>query len=70
MLGHIEEFNRFRLLLQQALSIQVASGVDDLVSLKMDMVLASLFFPQGRLGKRTRISVETPRQNRSLDQRW
>ena len=45
MLGHIEEFNRFRLLLQQALSIQVASGVDDLVY-KMDMVLASLFSPK------------------------
>jgi len=51
MLGHIEEFNRFRLLLQQALSIQVASGVDDLVS-KMDMALASLFFPPRPTGKK------------------
>ena len=45
VLGHIKEFNRFRLLLQEALAIQVASGVDDLVS-KMDMVLASLFSPK------------------------
>ena len=50
MLGHIEEFNRFRLLLQEALSIQVASGVDDLV-FKMDMVLASLFSPKANWEK-------------------
>jgi len=45
MLGHIADFNRFRLLLQQALSIQIASGVDDLV-FKMDLVLGSLFSPK------------------------
>jgi hypothetical protein len=60
MLSHIEEFNWFRLLLQQALSIQAASGVDDLV-FKMDIVLASLFSPKADWEKRTRIAVETPR---------
>lgn len=45
MLGHIQEFNRFRVLLQEALAIQMASGVDDLV-FKMDLMLASLFSPQ------------------------
>ncbi|KAF9563209.1 hypothetical protein CPC08DRAFT_760974 [Agrocybe pediades] len=45
MLGHVEDFNRHRMQLQQILSIQVASGVNDLVT-KMDLVLARLFSPK------------------------
>jgi len=45
MLGHVEDFNQHRIQLQQILSIQVASGVNDLVS-KMDIVLARLFSPK------------------------
>ncbi|KAH9481745.1 hypothetical protein JR316_0006272 [Psilocybe cubensis] len=45
ILAHIEKFNKFRIELQQALSIQVASGVEDLVS-KMDIVLARFFTPK------------------------
>lgn len=45
MLGHIRKFNRFRLELQQTLSVQVASNVEDLVS-KMDTVLSRFFTPK------------------------
>uniref|UniRef100_A0A8H7Y3L7 Uncharacterized protein n=1 Tax=Psilocybe cubensis TaxID=181762 RepID=A0A8H7Y3L7_PSICU len=45
MLGHIRTFNRFRLELQQTLSIQVASNVEDLVA-KMDTVLSRFFTPK------------------------
>ncbi|KAF8159290.1 hypothetical protein B0H34DRAFT_702908 [Crassisporium funariophilum] len=45
MLWYIDEFNKYRILLQQTLSIHIASGVNDLVS-KMDAVLTRLFVPQ------------------------
>jgi hypothetical protein len=45
MLGYIEEFNGYRVLLMQALSIEIASGVDSLVS-KMDTMLSRLFSPK------------------------
>lgn len=45
MLGHIGHFDSLRVQLQQTLSLQVASGVQDLVS-KMDVVLSRLFIPK------------------------
>jgi len=44
MLSYIAEFSQYRTLLQQALSIQMASGVSDLVT-KMDVLLSSVFEP-------------------------
>jgi len=44
MLSYIADFSQYRTLLQQALSIQMASGVSDLVS-KMDVLLSSVFEP-------------------------
>jgi hypothetical protein len=45
MLGYIEEFNGYRVLLMQRLSIEMATGVDSLVS-KMDTMLSRLFTPK------------------------
>jgi len=45
MLGYIEEFNGYRVLLMQGLSIEMATGVDSLVS-KMDTMLSRLFTPK------------------------
>jgi len=45
MLGYIEEFNGYRVLLMQGLSIEVATGVDSLV-FKMDTMLSRLFTPK------------------------
>ena len=57
MLSYIADFGQYRALLQQALSIQMASGVSDLVS-KMDVLLSSVFEPTSDwekvLAKKTR----------------
>jgi len=57
MLSYIADFSQYRTLLQQALSIQMASGVSDLVS-KMDVLLSSVFEPtsdwEKMLAKNTR----------------
>lgn len=45
MLNYIEEFNGYRVLLMQGLSIEMATGVDSLVS-KMDTMLSRLFTPK------------------------
>ena len=45
MLGYIEEFNGYRVLLMQGLSIEMATGVDSLVS-KMDTMLSRLSTPK------------------------
>ena len=44
MLSYIADFSQYRTLLQQTVSIQMASGVSDLVS-KMDILLSSVFEP-------------------------
>jgi len=45
MLGYIEEFHDYRALLMQELSIEMATGLDSLVS-KMDTMLSRLFTPK------------------------
>jgi hypothetical protein len=45
MLGYIEEFNGYRARLMQALSIEMATGVNSLVC-KMDTMLSRLFAPK------------------------
>uniref|UniRef100_A0A8H7Y3G6 ZZ-type domain-containing protein n=1 Tax=Psilocybe cubensis TaxID=181762 RepID=A0A8H7Y3G6_PSICU len=45
MLGHINQFNQLRNELQQTLSVQVASGVED-IAVKMDEVLSRLYAPR------------------------